>query len=345
MSHWRAFLALAPLASLAACEIFTEPLGGLEVSLTAPVDTTVPGEPVTVTILVRNPSVFPIQFGGSGSCTFGFEVIHPDGSVTGRPDGWVTGREDRACTSDLRIWRLRPGDSVVVERRWSGREGPAGTYRLRPFVDANEGLRRGPAVRIEVPPSARVRLVHTHPALAALDLVVGGRRAVVGALPGLPSETGVVRAGPQAVELRETGAATPIARREFEFLEGSRHTFAVREGPGGPEAWPIPDADTVVSPNLGRLRLIHLAVLAPDIAVSLTTPGGQEPVEVAFPFPYGVVFPYVTSDPGWWTLVVTTADRADTLARSRVLLGGGQVRTLLLLDESAGGILGVLLEP
>ncbi|HEX9633329.1 MAG TPA: DUF4397 domain-containing protein [Gemmatimonadales bacterium] len=337
MSHWRAFLALAPLASLAACEIFTEPLGGLEVSLTAPVDTTVPGEPVTVTILVRNPSVFPIQFHGNSSCTFGIEVLHPDGSVTGR--------EDRACWSDLRIWSLRPGDSVVVERRWSGREGPAGTYRLRPFVNAHEGLRRGPAVRIEVPPSARVRLVHTHPALPALDLVVAGRRAVVGALPGLPSEIGVVRAGPQAVEVRETGAATPIARGEFEFLEGSRHTFAVREGPGGPEPWPIPDADTVVSPNLGRLRLIHLAVMAPDIAVSLTTPAGQESVEVAFPFPYGVVFPYLTSDPGWWTLVVTTADRADTLARSRVLLGGGQVRTLLLLDESAGGILGLLLEP
>jgi hypothetical protein len=187
--------------------------------------------------------------------------------------------------------------------------------------------------------------VHSYPGLPPLDLVVGDRRAAVAVPPQLASLSGVVATGVQTVEIRQTGSDTPIAAGRFEFMEERLHTFAVRDGPGGPELWQITDPDTVVGPNEGRLRLIHLAALVPDIAVSLTPPDEVEPIEVAFPFPYGVTWPYLSSGPGWWTLVATATDQADTLARSRVLLLGGQVRTLLLLDGIAGGILGLLLEP
>jgi hypothetical protein len=318
---------------LGACETFTGPFGGLDVRLTAGADSMVPGAAVPITIVVSNAGFFPIGF--EGPYNLGFDVLHPDGTVTGR--GQIV-RPDW-----LRRWILAPRDSLVVERTWRGVEGPAGTYRLRPYVDTDHGERRGPAVRIEVLPAARARLVHSYSGLPPLDLVVGDRHAAVAVPPQLASGGGLVATGVQTVEIRPTGSDTPIAAGQYEFMEERLHTFAVREGTGGPELWQITDPDTVVDPRQARLRLIHLAALAPDLAVSLTPPEGADPI--ALTFPYGVTFSYVSSDSGWWTLVVTAADQTDTLARSRVLLLGGQVRTLLLLDGSAGRILGLLLEP
>jgi hypothetical protein len=113
---------------------------------------------------------------------------------------------------------------------------------------------------------------------------------------------GLVLAGRQAVEIRETGVATPIGGEAFELIEGGEYVFAVREGPGGPEPWPITDPDTVGDPYQGRLRLIHLAALARNIAASLTPPDRQDPVDVAFPFS-----PTVSRSPRGTLLTATAA--------------------------------------
>lgn len=55
---------------------------------------------------------------------------------------------------------------------------------------------------------------------------------VVAVPPGFPSRVGLVLAGRQAVEIRETGVATPIGGEAFELIEGGEYVFAVREGPG-----------------------------------------------------------------------------------------------------------------
>lgn len=342
-------LMVAPLVLLAGCEMFTEPLGGLELRLTAGADTMVAGESIPVTIVVRNGGVFPLAFSGSSSCTIGVEVVHPDRTATGRPT---------ACRSDLRTWTLGPGDSLVVERTWGASFTPPGTvwpieyagppapgtYRLRPFVDAVEDERAGPAVAVEVLPAARAGLVHSHPVLPLLDLVVGGRRAVADVAYGSPSGTGFVATGRQSVEIRRAGASTALASGEFDLDPGKRYVFAVRAGAAGPEPWLITDLDTVTSTSRTRLRLINLAMGAPVFAVRAVAPDGADPLQAMPPLSYGVAWPYVLSEPGWWRLAIV-ADGADTLAWWSLRLRGGQVRTLVLLDGREGGLFGLLLEP
>jgi hypothetical protein len=345
---WRAGLALAALTCVAGCEMLTSPLGDLELRVATDADTIVAGERIRVTIVVRNGGWIPIAFSGSGSCTIGMETIYPDGSVSGRSS---------VCTDDLRIWRLDPGDSIAVPRVWgppftrSALFGPAadeairpGSYGLRPYLDAAEGARTGPTTRIEVLPSARVELVHSYPALEALDLVVGGRHAVTGAAYGSPPRGGYVPAGRQLVEIRPAGAA-PIASGVFEFAPGKRYTFAVRVRETRPEPWLITDPDTATGPSWTRLRLIHLALGAPSFGVQAVAPGGSDPLQGMPPLSYGVAWPYVLSEPGWWRIAAVGGTGADTLAWWTVRLLRGQVRTLVVLSGSAGGLLGLLLDP
>lgn len=338
MTRWRVVPALALLTSAAACEIFTEPLGELEVRLTVGADSMVPGAPIPITIIAKNAGVFPIGFSGGGGCLFGYDLIYPDGTI---PAG-----EERRCywAGGTRI-RLEPGDSVVEARSFAGVESPAGTYRLRPYVNADQEERRGPAVPVEVLPSARARLVHTHPALPTLDLVVGGRRTAAVVARGSPSPEGLTPTGVQTVEIRRTGWATPIASAPFEFVAGRRYTFAIRDVPAGPELWAITDPDTVVGPGHSRLRLVHLAAGAPAVTVQATAPDGADPLGATDPLRYGVAWPYVSSAPGWWRLLVTGPGGADTLIQWSLRIYGGQVRTLVLLDGDAGAIYGILLEP
>lgn len=339
MWRWRAVLVLTPLTLLSACEVFTEPLGGLELRLIVRADSMVAGEIVRVTISVRNGGAFPLGFSGSGSCTIGMEVVRPDGSVTGRPS---------VCTSDLRTWTLEPGDSLIVERTWGtfSESGvpPAGTYRLRPYVDAREDERVGRAVAIEILPSARAAFVHTDRALPPLDLVVGGRRAVAGATYGSPPRSGFAAAGHQTVEIRRAGLDVSVARAGFELEQGKDYLFAVREGPAGPEPWLITDPDTVSGPSQTRLRLIDLALGAPPFTVRATAPDGGE-LEAMPSLSYGVAWPYLPIEPGWWRFAATGTNPADTLAWWSLRLLGGQVRTLVLLDGDTGGIVGILLDP
>ncbi len=66
-----------------------------------------------------------------------------------------------------------------------------------------------------------------------------------------------------------------------------------------------------------KLRVVHLAGTAPQVDIWRTQPDYQTPIRVMFPFPYGAESSYLQSDPGTWTVFVTsTTDWNTRLAES-----------------------------
>ena len=63
-------------------------------------------------------------------------------------------------------------------------------------------------------------------------------------------------------------------------------------------------------------------------------------------FEYRTVSPYMQSTPGWWSVIVSHAGQADTIATTGdMALGDGERRTVVLADAPAGGISLLVLDP
>jgi hypothetical protein len=357
-SYVPARVTLAALVALAACGdvgLLGSLANPLTLELSLAVDSLVPGDLVVSRMVIRNRSDRTVQFHGGG-CTFGIEVLLPNGSsVSQRRDGSTV---PVACAGYLRAWTIPPRDSLVLSEPWDGRVGvltappfrmlalSPGAYRLRPVIHAEEFDLAGPTTGVTVLPWTYARLVHTYGDLPPLDLVVGGRTAASGVRYGSVSPAGLVPAGAQTVEIRPTGEGTAVARADLFLAEDVGNTVVVREGVGGPEPWSVPDAAGAPDPTKSRLRVIHLAAHAPAIIVYRTQPDRPALTPVMLPFPYGAASPYLLGDAGPWTVLVTKVDGSDTLMHTAPMpIPGGQVRTLFLLDEPGGRLSGALIEP
>jgi hypothetical protein len=115
---------------LAACDEFSGPTGGLEVSTEVSPTVARPGERVTITTTVTNTSDHDIRYVFSTYCGFHmFVVENVDGVVVGPPPGI------NACAAILvPPTFLKPGEHFVgTEQSVPGVTTP-GTYQLRGFV-------------------------------------------------------------------------------------------------------------------------------------------------------------------------------------------------------------------
>jgi hypothetical protein len=107
-------------------------------------------------------------------------------------------------------------------------------------------------------------------------------------------------------------------------------------------------SDTGSAPVAGRskLQVVHLAESAPPLDVWRTQPDFSEPVRVMFPFPLGAQSSYIESEPGPWSVWATAEGTMTpvlaTTGSFNIL--GGQVWTVLLLDEPGGGFSAVPLQ-
>jgi hypothetical protein len=312
-------------------------------------DSMVPGERLAATIVIRNRSAREVQFRGGG-CTIGFDVLRPEGSVVPPPSWW-------ACTDEESRWAVPPHDSLVVPDSWSGVSEasggprfavtplPPGVYHLRPVIHAAEFDLAGPTTAVRVLPCAYARFVHTLPGLPPLDLVVGGRIAASGVAFGNVSSGSLVAVGTQTVELRVAGQGTAVGRANLDFVEGAGTIVLARAGPDGPEPWGLADGAGELDGTMSGLRVIHLAAHVPPITVYRTQPDQPTPTPVMVPFPYGFASPYLVAHAGSWSVLVTSSDGRDTLMRTAAMpIPGGQGRTLILLDESGGGMSGALID-
>ena len=107
-------------------------------------------------------------------------------------------------------------------------------------------------------------------------------------------------------------------------------------------------SDTGSAPVAGRskLQVVHLAESAPPLDVWRTQPDFSEPVRVMFPFPLGAQSSYIESEPGPWSVWATAEGTTTPVLATTGSLNilGGQVWTVLLLDEPGGGFTAVPLQ-
>ena len=109
-----------------------------------------------------------------------------------------------------------------------------------------------------------------------------------------------------------------------------------------------------MAPDKSKLRVVHFAAEAPAIDVWRTQPDFPSLITIMFPFPYRAVSPYLQSDPGTWTVLVTTQRRdamgipvlGDSVwATGSIEVPGGGLRTVVLFDREGGGITSTVIEP
>jgi hypothetical protein len=355
--------ALAVLLSLTACDgptalqMALKPASALEIELVPEVDSLLPGDELTITIVVRNPTSAPIEYAARGAWPWGstgVEVVAPDGDlIPTRPlDPNERGRLVVWETSSYSVV-VAPRDSIVRTVIWQGLEGtayarpplPSGTYRLRPFLDTGSGEYYGPSVPVRVLPWTFARFVHTEPGLPALAFDVGPRNVAWRVTPGYYTPEVVVGAGMQHVEARPVGEDRVLASGEVEFREGVLHTVALGSGPAGPVPWDVTDTAITPASTESRLRVVHLAAEAPTLEVFVTRPSSPDPGP-ATPVAYGSATPYVSSFGGGWRVTVTTPGGTDTLlSTAAIQIEAGEVRTLVLMDGGIGAVSWVLLDP
>ena len=194
-------------------------------------------------------------------------------------------------------------------------------------------------------PWTRVRFMHSYIGLPSVDVLVGGRLVARDLEPGGLSRITAVAAGTEPVEIRLAGAEPPVSTTSIELSEGIVHTIVLRAGPQMPAPWDVTDTTTHPGSAEGGLRVIHLASSAPDIEVFRIQPDRPNSVPVMSPFPYGTASPYALGGTGRWTVVVTANGGTDTLLVAPVDLKGGELRTMLLMDDGQGGVVAPSIVP
>ena len=92
----------------------------LIVNITADPKVFSPGETVTVTVAVENPTDSVVDFGiGSSSCRFGVVIR------IGEEEGGI--QSSRLCTPDMSVWSLGPGEKGEESWVWNGNAVVGGT--------------------------------------------------------------------------------------------------------------------------------------------------------------------------------------------------------------------------
>lgn len=376
---------LTALLALAACENPLGPAASLYVELTVQADDFIPGQAVPITIALHNPTwslieVPDCEVGVEVHLPGGGVVDPADASGIWSPPG--ASFLEQPCRDTMAIG---PSDSVVFHGTWTGYgvgapgdstlNVPLGTYRLRPYLVVHRRVRGriepgpglppylvyglydefgnsadavlyGSSEALPMVPWTRARFMHSYVGVSSVDILVDGRLAAKALEPGGLSLVEPVVAGTETVEIRPAGGTVPLSTTSLVFSDGLIHTIVLRAGPQGPEPWDVTDTTAHPESTESALRVIHLAADAPDIEVLQIPPDRAVPTTgLVSPFPYGTASPYALGGTGRWTVVVTASGGADTLLVAPVELRGGQLRTLLLMDDGQGGIKGPWIVP
>jgi hypothetical protein len=172
---------------------------------------------------------------------------------------------------------------------------------------------------------------------APVSVTVDGRVAVQSLAAGALSERLGIGAGNHSVQLQLASGGTP---QSVQFLAREGRSYVVSGVADQSGLAAEVDTGATPIPNKSKLRIIHAAANAPALDVWRTQPDFQTPIRVMFPFPYGAKSNFMESDPGTWEVWVTPEGQTTPkLATSGpVVLEGGWVRTLFLLDAPGGGL-------
>lgn len=193
------------------------------------------------------------------------------------------------------------------------------------------------------PATLRVVNAFTSP----VDVVIDGHVAVA-ALPAGAIGLASADAGGHTLVLRQTGAATTLSQ-SITTTNGAVNTFAVlRASTGALSSAVLDDTNSVVPVGATKVRVLHLAPNGGTLQVYRTQPDYQQPVSWQFPFDYqaapnSLSAPFYQSTVGTWEIriwqtPVGAAGWSSASIRVVLPLASGEKKTILILDNPAGGV-------
>jgi len=199
--------------------------------------------------------------------------------------------------------------------------------------------------------NASLRVVNTLVDVSSLDVLVGDDVAIANLASGAVSAVTTVPGDMQFVSFRPHGGSVGPATSLI-LAVGDTTTLLTVDSSSIINPWVLSDSNSAVPAGRSKLRAVHFAEDAPGLLAWRTQPDWGSFVTIQFPFPYRTATPYVESDPGDWRILVTTEAYdagiptvTDTLALSdAITVPAGASRTVILLDDGAGGVKLVVLE-
>jgi hypothetical protein len=194
--------------------------------------------------------------------------------------------------------------------------------------------------------TAAIRVLHTVTSVPAIDIIVDGEVALSGLAVGTASAYLPVAEGARALAFRATGGASAGPAHTVTLGVGDSLTVLTIDSATVLNPWVLTDTGAVVPANRSKVRALHFAEHAPAVDIWRTQPDWQEPITFMFPHGYREITPYVESDPGTWTVLVSTLRRAggvpalqDTLLLTEAIpVPAGESRTVIVLDAPGGGL-------
>lgn len=154
-----------------------------------------------------------------------------------------------------------------------------------------------------------------------------------------------VPAGSRNFSFQVQGSGITGSAGTVDLVAGDNYLLIAQDSQGVVVGSLVADTGAIVPAGKSKLRVIHSAGLAPPIDVYRTQPDFPTLVSVMFPFDFGANSPYLQSDPGDWSVVVTPDNLTDTLYATGpiVVPDGGRVTVVIVDSTATGGISAVVL--
>jgi len=192
-------------------------------------------------------------------------------------------------------------------------------------------------------PGVRIVNAFTTP----VDVLIDGTVAIA-ALPAGSVGTAAPDLGNHELMLRPTGGSASTTQ-SITTATGALNTIAVVRAPSGAVTTAVlDDTGSVVPAGATKVRVLHLAPNTGVLQVYRTQPDYQQPISWQFPFTYqsqpdALSAPFYQSTVGSWEIRVwkTPADASGwstTNIRTVIPLKSGEKKTVLILDDPAGGV-------
>lgn len=180
-----------------------------------------------------------------------------------------------------------------------------------------------------------------------VDVLIDGDLAIA-ALASGTVDTAHTIDGSHTLTFRPVGRS-PGASQSITAGAGVLNTIAaVRASTGVVATAALDDTGSVVPAGATKLRVLHLAPNAGELQVYRTQPDYQTPIAWQFPFTYqaqptDLSAPFIRSTVGTWEVRIwQTPTNASGWATAPVKvvvpLASGEKRTILMLDDPAGGV-------
>jgi hypothetical protein len=194
-------------------------------------------------------------------------------------------------------------------------------------------------------PTADLVAVQALQSAATVRVTIGGN-LVLTLSPGVTSAVVSIPAGTRSLQLQPSGGTAAGSTRTVTFEAGQRYLLVAADSSGVAIPSVLADTNAIPVPGKSKLRVVHAAGLAPAIDIWRTQPDFPTLIRVMFPFDFNAVSPYLLSDPGDWSIVVTPEGQNDTLyASGSFPVGDGKLVTVVVMDSTAaGGISAVLVQ-